>query len=157
VAPPTTTSIASLKVPGCRIGRSVAQSIADDSSYHAINWDDETGVNNFNNEGTSLHDPAVNPSRLKATRSGLWACGAFISWNSDPDGRRLIRIQKNNGAVLAGDTRAASASGDEFQTIYGLAEMVAGDYLQIECRQNSGGALDVQQNSVAYFHFVSDG
>lgn len=149
-------NISGMKVPCCRVGKTGAQSIPDDSAWHALLWDDESGGNHFNNEGTSMHSITSNTSRFIATREGAYAVQAYVSWDTDATGRRHIRVQKNNGAILTRDSRDAAPGGDDHQSIVGFVEMEIGDYLQIEVLQNAGNALNVQQASVASMWWVSD-
>lgn len=146
------------RVPLAIVGKSSAQTISSSvlSSTTQVQWDDETGANHANNEGTDLHNPAASSSRFKATRDGFWEIGAYIKWESSGSGDRRVRIEKNNAKVLAQDERSATNGADHMSLGSVLVEMEIGDFVQIEVSQDSGGDLDVQTDSYAWFNFVSD-
>ena len=145
-------------VPACIVGKSGAQAIASSAltSETNVSWDDESGANHINNEGTNLHSITSNTGRFFATRDGIWNIGAFIKWEASAAGDRNITLEKNSTKVLARDEREATGGADNMVLGGALVELEQGDYVRIQVSQNSGGDLNVEASSYAWFNFVSD-
>lgn len=120
---------------GARVARnSSVQSIAN-GSFVPISFD----VANYDEWG---YWSAGTPTRLVAVESGIHDIGAQFSIASNVTGKRAITIRLNATTVIA--TAEITASGTarklNISTKYNLT---AGDYVEVEAWQNSGGALDI--------------
>lgn len=122
---------------GAKVYSDVTQAIADDGAFHALVFDTEVW-----DEGEIWNDG--NPTRLTIPYSGVYAISGFMSFADDPTGIRAARIQKN-GVMGLGRVNVAAIAG--FATdvaVHMIERFDAGDWIQLEARQNSGGDLDVE-------------
>lgn len=93
----------------------------------------------------NLHESA-NPGRLKAPVAGKYYIFANITWES-PIGSGLwgLRLQLNGKTVIAEQTLPNTAAPFRISmsigTLYALA---AGDYVEVQAFQNSGGPLMIR-------------
>ena len=100
----------------------------------------------FNSERwdtANLHETATNSSRLKAPSAGKYYIFAHITWES-PLGTGLwgLRLQLNGKTAIAEQTlpnnEAPFRISMSVGTLYALA---AGDYVEVQVFQNTGGPL----------------
>lgn len=105
----------------------------------------------------TLHDNAVNPSRLTVPvgGDGLWLIIGQLSWVADANGLRQAWIYKN-GSRVAIDEVPPDATLPISNQVACLQEAVAGDYFELYARQTGaatlgviGGALDLASFSAA--------
>lgn len=136
-------NVAGIRVPSCRVGKSVGQSVAD-SAETAITFDVETGSTLVDND--AMHSISSNTHRITATRTGMYVCGATITGLSNNVGKRFMRIKRNGSTSLAVDVRAG-AGGVDLTTISTLARMAVGDYLSVTWEQNSGVTQTISAES----------
>lgn len=127
-------------LPRCSAVRTAAQSITNVTlttiSYTAADEYD-TG---------SMHDPAVNASRITVPSGGggLYVVGASVSWQGNPTGNRQVLLALN-GAIITGtpDDRADPGGGGASHRTGIEVRLVAGDFVEVQVLQSSGGALNV--------------
>lgn len=83
-------------------------------------------------------------SRLTVPVDGIYAVSAGLSWESDPEGRRSLEIQRFHGGGLQGvvtESRPILNGGGGEQAIDTLIDLDADDYVQASVTQNSGDDL----------------
>ncbi|KKL19653.1 hypothetical protein LCGC14_2463320, partial [marine sediment metagenome] len=89
---------------------------------------------------------STNTSRLTATTAGKYRMSGSVSFAGHATGQRLCRILYNGTTIIATGVRnQGSTDGNnvEATTSYHLA---AGDYVEFQLYQNSGGPLNVLAN-----------
>jgi len=123
---------------GCAVENNANQSIAN-ATFTALTWQVETF------DDASIHDPAVNPSRL--TVPAGWTkvrLSAGISWASGSAGERQILFWKN-GATFNGHAkqRKKPHSSSDVTTVSRPLIVVPGDYFEVAVYQTNGGNLNV--------------
>lgn len=102
---------------------------------------------------TSALWAAGSPDRLTipAGRTGLWLVEGQIGYASNATGQRRARITKNGSTLLGVQsvlavTVAASAT---LVSATAVVKLTAGDYVQLEAIQDSGGALNTNVSQPA--------
>lgn len=131
---------------GCKVYHNTTQTIGNGSDT----------VVNFNTEefdSDAFHDTVTNNSRITIPtgKDGKYAFGAVISWAGSATGARFARFLKGGNAVRGGHAGDAGIStGGPVQNIYAVLDLAAGDYIQVNVYQTSGGDLTVGDASNAY-------
>jgi hypothetical protein len=98
----------------------------------------------------NVHDNATNPSRLTVPVAGLYWINATVEWSGNATGRRLIRIDKNQASPsIATDSVQASSVGNTAHTVSRLVRLAAGDFIEIDASQSTGGNLDANIQDVS--------
>lgn len=91
------------------------------------------------------HSNTTNNSRYTAQVAGWYACSGIISFLSNSTGFRAGRFLVNATVGIATDTYVQPNAYGGSQTIYGVPTrqlyLNAGDYVELQCWHNSGGAL----------------
>jgi hypothetical protein len=131
-------------VPGAKLQHSVNQTIPDNVDT-AVVFDTEL------RDTGNLHN-STNPSRLTASKAGVYLISANIAWtDADVDGARTIKILKNGGTPdLAREITVPSAGGrNRYQAIATQEALGKGDYVEVFVQQNSGSPGTVFANSVS--------
>jgi hypothetical protein len=107
---------------------------------------------------TAMHDTATNNSRITIPLAGVYHIGAFGDWGASAVGQRQVRILLNGTTILAISGVIASAA----VTVHSAAldyAFVAGDYIELNVFQDSGGNLNFGGTNVyecgLYAHWVS--
>lgn len=118
---------------------SAAVSVAN-NSLTVLNADSES----FDNDG--MHSTVSNTSRLTVQKAGRYEFTCRVNFQADvvDNTRRVIQIRKNGaGGITVNSSRVVNDGNS--QTISGFLKdtMVATDYMEVLCLQNSGGALNV--------------
>jgi len=93
-----------------------------------------------------MHDPASNSERLTIPTggNGLYLLEGMISWTANSVGRRILVLYRNGSQVTGiGDTRAPDTGGSTLQSFSVLMQLVAGDFVEMQATQSSGGALNL--------------
>lgn len=130
--------------PAARVYHSVAQSIAN-STFVILNFDSE----NFDND--SIHDNVTNNSRLTCKTAGTYLIVAGVTFAAVAGGYRLVNIKKNGAANIAFEN-SQSISDAKANICTAIASLAVNDYVEVEVYQNSGGALNVSQQSFSMVH-----
>jgi hypothetical protein len=73
---------------------------------------------------------------------GKYAVGAEVQFASNATGRRLVQLLQNGSAVQA-ESKAAVSGEVTALTLMAAVNGRAGDYLQVQVLQTSGGSLNV--------------
>jgi hypothetical protein len=131
-----TTEFAS-SIPAAHVTHSVSQGIANDNRS-TLAFDTERY------DTASVHNNATNNSRLTAPVKGIYAVTAQVYWQATPTGRRIVYLTRNaNPDPIAVDDTQSSDSGFVGQELTTQVQLAAGDFVQAEVRQTSGGSLNV--------------
>jgi len=103
----------------------------------------------FNSERwdtANLHETATNSGRLKAPLAGKYYIFANITWES-PVGTGLwgLRLQLNGKTVIAEQTQPSTGASFRISMSVGtLYALGAGDYVEVQVFQNTGGTLVIR-------------
>lgn len=148
------TGQASSSRPFGRAGRTTAQSIPN-AAWTAISFNSEL------TDSDGMVDIAGQPTRVTCVTPGNYDIHASVAMTANATGMRGIRIHHfNNAGASQGiygshihlSNTAATGSNLVTSTAIPLA---AGDYIQIEVYQSSGGALNTVTGSGTYHAHVS--
>ena len=127
---------------GCVIlDNSPIQSVANNTST-AITWNSES----FDTDG--FHDTSTNTSRITipAGKGGKYLVIGQVSWDNNTSGYRNVQLYKNGSNVrINAMTPSSQYPSQPIQSA--ILDLVATDYLEIYCDQNSGGARDVYKGT----------
>lgn len=90
----------------------------------------------------SMHDVAVNNTRITINTPGLYWVGGYLSWSAfSTTGRRAGDIFLNGTTIVGEDFRAnSSESLLRTEVNAGILRLAAGDYLEIRAYQDTGAA-----------------
>lgn len=135
---------------GCRAFRVTTDQAISDTTNTLIEFNGET----FNITG--FHSTTVNPSRMTIPDGydGTYRVATLIRWEVDGTGYRTVRLLKNGVAI----TEAVHDADGTYATVMGISDtqtLEAGDYIEVQVYQTSGGSLDVLLNT-AYTYFTID-
>ena len=124
-----------LAQPGCRIRHSVAQATV-------------TGVVLILTFDTELFDPfemhdGVNPTRITIRVSGRYYVGANIRFAANAVNRRRVNLVVNGVNSIGNIQLATSPVGPCGINASVLWDFVAGDFIEANAFQDSGGGLNV--------------
>ena len=124
-------------VPAARVTNSTPQSAANVPTFTTLAFDTERF------DTAALHTGS--DTRLTAPIAGLYVVSAQISWDAASNvGARELAINKNGSTIIARTVSAPSPSPNTTeQSITTLANLAAGDFVEVKLRQNSGGSLTV--------------
>lgn len=141
---------------GARITHSAAQTLTT-GTWTSLAFDTERY------DPSGLHSNVTNNSRftIPTGLGGRYLLSANWEWAANASGQRISRFLVNNTTVIAYDWRAFSGGGSPvatpmggFSTVYVLA---AGDFVEIQLQQTSGGNLDVNKAANYSPEFVIQG
>ena len=123
---------------GARAWKSAAQSISNVTG---------TAVT-FNNEDfdtNSFHSTSVNTDRMTIPTGlgGKYLVIGTFDWAANATGQRVGYIYLNGGLRYAVSVNNMGATVGPSTQVSGIVEAAAGDYLQLQCYQDSGGALNL--------------
>lgn len=113
----------------------------------AITW------NNENFDTDSMHSTSTNTSRLTIPtgKTGYWQITASLGYDASAAGVRQIRLSKNGSFVNNEQVEATSSYGNTMG-FSNILNLTAGDYIELEAFQTSGGNLDVVKSAdTSYF------
>ena len=125
-------------IPAARVTRTVNQGILND---------DETALN-FNSERydtAGMHSNSTNLSRLTAPVDGIYLVTAQVQWDVNGFGPRTLAIRRNGTVALARDRRVPGTDSVNAPAVNltTVARLAAGDFVEAEVFQESGGNLSV--------------
>jgi hypothetical protein len=126
--------------PRARVFRSTATQSIPDATDTEVAFDGET------TDVGAMHDNVTNNSRLTVPVGGdgtyILSCG--IEFAADATGFRHVRFLKNGATLLALNTHPNLGASDVVRpSLTTAADLVAGDFVEVQVYQNSGGALDI--------------
>lgn len=127
--------------PSCSVFASVFQTVATGSSFTILTADSE----NFDNDG--MHSTVSNTSRITIQTAGRYRFQAVVSFDANTSGGlRGFRFVVNGTAQTNTGASLPPVSSGGFATVINASypfTLVAGDYVEVEARQNSGGNLGI--------------
>jgi hypothetical protein len=125
-------------LPQARVYNSAAISTAT-GTPKILTFDSER----YDNGG--LHSTSANTGRLTATITGLHQIGCHVEFASNITGSRYVGLKVNGATYVAFDERQAVtvAGRPTIVTVSTSYQLAAGDYVEVEVFQNSGGNLNV--------------
>lgn len=128
------TPAAGATLVGCSVWRNSDVTVSN-ATYTTIGYNQE----NYDTDG--FHDNATNNSRITIPtgKGGKYQIFAVIIFDNSTVGIRNMILNKNGSAVLV--NYGGAPSGRNTQTLYTVETLAAGDYLEIQAYQSSGGAL----------------
>jgi len=127
-------------IPAARVTRTSAQSIPD-SLNTSLAFDQERY------DAAGVHDNATNNSRLTAPVTGIYAVTAQFTWGGSAGaGSRFAGVMKNGSTLIA---RSQELAGDDDENITTQVLLAAGDYVEVQVLQTSGGTLPIAANGLA--------
>lgn len=102
---------------------------------------------NFDSDG--IHSLVSNPSRLTvpAGLGGTWLVGGCVQWDAIATGRRITIILHNGTTRIAAAEHEGAANAFIRQVPVTTYELAAGDYVQLQVFQSSGGAMNAQTDA----------
>ena len=135
-------------VVGCSIYNSAVQTFSNSTATLV-------GFNSEYYDTDGFHDNTTNNSRITIPtgKSGYYFIAYELGWNLNTTGYRETQIFKN-GSRLQNTYNLTSSAGYVTQQCSIVANLTAGDYIQVSTTQNSGGNLDspnTSNNFVAIF------
>jgi len=108
--------------------------------FNAENYDEQ---NEFD---TTTH-------RFTATVSGYYQINAWVQWQSSVIGTwHQIAIREGGDTFYASDRVNSWATSTFTQSVSDVIYLAAGEYIELVTYQNSGGGLDIAQNSSISVH-----
>lgn len=127
--------------PAVKVYHTTTQAIATATSgATALTWDSELGDND------AMHSTVTNPTRLTIVTAGDYLVSFGVQWAHHATGTREVRLLKNGTVVQVWNqptiTNGASPACWQGSTTEVL-NLIAGDYLELAVRQDSGVSLNV--------------
>ena len=113
----------------------IANNTATIPTFDSERWDTDT-----------MHSTSANTSRLTCQTAGLYLIIGHISWAASAVGRRVLSILLNGATTLATDSRmpVTDAAIPTRQTCPAMYRLAAGDYVELQVLQLSGGNLNIE-------------
>lgn len=135
-------------VPRCDVRRSSVQSVA---SGTIVPFTPSTAF--YNSDGTAMWNAASNPSRVFAPVAGIYQVSWSLQFGAGPSAStRQGFVTINGGGTGSGNRYASSfarvsSSADGIQLSASCpVVLAAGDYVELNAFQDSGGALNIVPN-----------
>lgn len=127
---------------GCQATISANVSLANGTNTK-ISFDTNTFVTD------AIHSTSTNPTRftVPAGKAGYWLVAIQVEWQPNATGNRQIAVYKN-GTGFQWNDNAPSPVGPYYTTYFtSIMSLAAGDYIEANVYQSSGGALLMGGNS----------
>ncbi len=100
--------------------------------------------------GTGGHSNSVNTSRFTAVYAGWYRCGGLVCFDTNATGARSARLAVNGTARNGSAATVQAVTGGVYYTQVPTPVMEVylnvGDYVELQGRQESGGALSTIVN-----------
>lgn len=129
--------------PAAVLRQSVAQSLTS-GAYTALTFTTEDLDDDP--DGGGAHSNSSNTSRYTAVYAGWYWCSGGASFVASAAGQRAVRYAVNGTAVSGSETfmDANAAFTTELAARAMLVFLNAGDYVELQAMQSSGGALNTE-------------
>ena len=131
-----------------RIRKSSNQSVGNNSQT-VITWQ----TTEFD-ENSDMADLANN--RLTAPVAGIYIVTAGGEWQANLSGQRQVSLLQN-GSGFAWVTNAPSISTIWRMNVSGVVKLAAGDHIQLQAFQNSGGSLNMNNTDHTFLAMTKIG
>lgn len=126
---------------GCRVTHSVDQSIAT-STFTSLALDTET----YDDGG--YHDSGTNTRiTIPTGKGGKYLVGGQARFASAGGNQRFIRVLKNGSANVISNQNLIGSANVSTVNVNGVVSLAAGDYVELQVFQDSGGAVNVTASS----------
>lgn len=123
-------------VTGARVFHNTTQSIADATNV-------AVAFNSERYDTATIHDTAVNNTRLTAPAAGIYQINAHVEFAASATGVRAASLRLNGATLIAGQLIPAPAAGTAFITLTTQYLLAATDYVEVIVNQSSGGPLNL--------------
>lgn len=135
-------------LPGGRLVRNADFSVPTGAGFTPVPFDTES----FDTGG--LFDPGA-PTRLTVPIAGVYALTGGARWAANATGVRSTFLRKNGASgagFLAGGTVPDNGAEEARQSVATVARLQAGDFVELQVQQNTGGALNLTAASTELTH-----
>jgi hypothetical protein len=124
----------------CVVTGSTTQSIPN-NVYTSLNWDANI------TDTTRLHNTVTNNNNIYIKTSGWYLVSAQVTFSANAAGSRSIRLTKNGVVIDRTTVRFPPVAGFSVSANTSIViELVSGDVIAAEAFQDSGGALNTENN-----------
>lgn len=125
-------------IAGCRVSASAALSIVTATTTN-LTYNTEA----FDTD--AFHSLVTNTERITvpANFAGIYAVGAYVSWDSGATGYRRMFIQQNGTTNLTGQTDTPTAGPNWIQSCNTIVVAAAADYFTVVAEHTQGTNLQV--------------
>lgn len=115
--------------------QAISTGVSEILNFQVEDWDTD-----------GFHDNATNNSRLTvpAGLDGLYAVGLKVQWQSNATGLRQLVFLKNGTGGIPLQRFPAGTTGTIQQSATAHERLAAGDYVELEVHQTSGGDLNAE-------------
>lgn len=92
-----------------------------------------------------VHSTTTNPERLTAPVDGYYMISGEVVFAADPNGSRQVLLRRNDSIGTIGESvnRASGTPDRTALPVTTIFRLDAGDYVELDALQSSGGSLDV--------------
>lgn len=126
---------------GARVRNSGSQSLTS-GVFGSLNFD----TNEYDSAG--FHSVSVNTSRLTVPVAGEYAFAASVSMAASATGFRILQVIRSGGNPIARVSIPSVGAGNNSELyVGGQISLAAGEYLEVQAYQTSGGALNSEAHS----------
>lgn len=138
---------ASIGAKGCRLTASSTSQTGSTGTYTAVLFDGE------DIDTDSFHSTVSNTTRITipSGMGGKYLIGGCVDFDVSATGVRYAKIYKNGTTNLQIESRAPTATLETIIGVTTIADLAAGDYIEIMGFQDSGGNLKTNVNGHAKF------
>lgn len=92
-------------------------------------------------------DLSTNNDRITIKEDGVYLIIGQVAFDNNATGLRFISILKNGARIAEGGSGVADGSYDARVNASAMFEFTAGDYVQLQAWQNSGGDLNINNSN----------
>jgi hypothetical protein len=129
------------RLPLCRVYHSADQTTTSGSplilAFNSERYDTD-----------GMHDTAANNTRITFQTAGFYYVTLGATFASNATGYRVVNIKLNGASSYIASNSVAAANGNATRVVVScLYYFSAGDYIEAEVTQNSGGSLAVSSSS----------
>jgi len=127
-----------LAFSGCSLYKSVNEAYAS-GAWANLLFDSES----FDTD--SYHSTVANTQRITVSATGYYFFFATVQYANNATGFRAIRFDKNNGTYYFKKSHNSNDGGtvNGYLSSSGIIYLTAGDYVQVNFYQDSGGNLNI--------------
>jgi hypothetical protein len=128
---------------GCLVTSTATPQSVANTAATKVNFDSE----DFDTDG--FHSNVTNNTRITipSGKDGYYFVYGLIHWSPNTGGRRVLYIAKNNATVVQNEGFSV-ATNTQYPALWlgQVFNLVAGDYLELEAFQSSGGSLNLNND-----------
>lgn len=130
-----------VNMPGCQLTASAALTIPNTGPTPV-----QFNTEEFDPQG--MHDNSTNNSRITIAEPGTYLLTGTVNWDINATGGRVLAIMKNGTNILVDNQTAAVATYRTTQAVTTLAQLTAGDYVELTALQDTAGNLNIVVDSL---------